>query len=89
MTNAAVELQPMPAARVDCAHCGLPVSPSDTAREGPSFCCAGCRSVYAIVHAAGLTGYYQYRDCRRTGGLARRDTNLARPTCRPAGDFAR
>ncbi len=62
MTNTAVELRPAVAARVDCAHCGLPVAPGDVAREGASFCCAGCRSVYAIVHAAGLTGYYQYRD---------------------------
>jgi Cu2+-exporting ATPase len=47
---------------VSCAHCDLPVAAADVAAEGPSFCCAGCRTVYEIVHAAGLTGYYAYRD---------------------------
>ena len=46
---------------VACAHCGLPAS-MDLDEPGPSFCCAGCRSVYAIVHASGLDGYYAYRD---------------------------
>jgi P-type Cu2+ transporter len=47
---------------VDCAHCGLPVAPGDVEVGVPSFCCAGCRSVYAIVRASGLEGYYAYRD---------------------------
>lgn len=50
------------ASSVSCAHCELPVPASDVASDGPSFCCSGCRSVYEIVHAAGLTGYYRYRD---------------------------
>jgi len=45
-----------------CAHCGLPVSaarfePLDEAQ----FCCDGCRSVFAIVHGAGLEEYYAQR----------------------------
>ena len=66
MTSAAVahaatatEAAPQPIA---CSHCGLPVPASDAAVGSPAFCCAGCRSVYEIVNAAGLTGYYQYRD---------------------------
>jgi P-type Cu2+ transporter len=47
---------------LSCAHCGLPVPPDDEVVNGPAFCCAGCRSVYEIVNAAGLSGYYQYRD---------------------------
>src|SRR6187402_937997 len=50
---------------VRCAHCSLPVLPSDVAVEGPSFCCAGCRAVYAIVQSAGLGSYYAYRDPAR------------------------
>lgn len=48
--------------KVSCAHCGLPAVAEDSQAEGPSFCCAGCRSVYAIVQASGLSGYYSYRD---------------------------
>jgi Cu2+-exporting ATPase len=40
----------------------LPVASHDIDDQGPSFCCAGCRSVYAIVQASGLDGYYAYRD---------------------------
>lgn len=65
MSQAAVELRattPAAPAATSCAHCGLPVAPGDVAEHGPSFCCAGCRSVYEIVNAAGLSGYYAYRD---------------------------
>jgi Cu2+-exporting ATPase len=47
---------------VECAHCGLPVPPADVSGDAPWFCCAGCRSVHAIVTAAGLSGYYAYQD---------------------------
>jgi P-type Cu2+ transporter len=62
--SAALDLLRDPAAssRVSCAHCELPVPAGAVSSDGPSFCCAGCRSVYEIVHAAGLTGYYAYRD---------------------------
>ncbi len=45
-----------------CAHCTLPVPPALARAEGPAFCCAGCQSVYAIVHAAGLQRYYTDRE---------------------------
>jgi Cu2+-exporting ATPase len=45
-----------------CAHCGLPVPPARVqAREPQQFCCDGCSSVYAILHAAGLSDYYRYQ----------------------------
>ena len=43
----------------DCAHCGLVVAPGDVVPGAPEqFCCAGCRTAYAILHAHGLEGYY-------------------------------
>jgi P-type Cu2+ transporter len=45
-----------------CAHCGLPVPATELRAEQPAFCCAGCRSVFEIVHAAGLDGYYRYQE---------------------------
>jgi P-type Cu2+ transporter len=45
-----------------CAHCGLPATADDNTGPGPAFCCAGCRSVYAIVQASGLASYYAYRE---------------------------
>jgi Cu2+-exporting ATPase len=67
MTNAAQRLAPeAPAAAAEalqsCAHCGLPVAAHDATGAAPFFCCAGCRTVYEIVHAAGLSGYYAYQD---------------------------
>ena len=42
-----------------CAHCGLPSPPVP---EGPSFCCRGCHSAYALLHEMGLTNYYGLRE---------------------------
>ncbi|HEY0464855.1 MAG TPA: heavy metal translocating P-type ATPase metal-binding domain-containing protein, partial [Polyangiaceae bacterium] len=46
-----------------CAHCGLEVP---RARLDPSsnaqFCCDGCRSVFAILHASGLQDFYAQRE---------------------------
>ncbi|HEX2873405.1 MAG TPA: heavy metal translocating P-type ATPase [Polyangiaceae bacterium] len=64
MSNA-FDLRPAtPAATepVPCAHCGLPVPQALVSSSERSFCCAGCRSVFEIVRAAGLGAYYQYRD---------------------------
>ena len=45
-----------------CAHCGLPVPPARVqAGEPEQFCCDGCSSVFAILHAAGLSDYYRYQ----------------------------
>lgn len=47
---------------VACAHCGLPV-PADRIAEcvGPSFCCAGCATVYEMINGAGLSRYYELK----------------------------
>ncbi|MEZ5977941.1 MAG: heavy metal translocating P-type ATPase [Planctomycetota bacterium] len=49
-----------------CAHCGLPV-PADLVDPagGESFCCNGCRTVYATLRDLGLDGYYGVRDALR------------------------
>ncbi len=51
------------AAAVMCAHCSLPV-PSGLvdADAEQQFCCNGCRTVYEVIHASGLDGYYKLRD---------------------------
>src|SRR5690606_11704931 len=45
-----------------CKHCGLTIpaariSPDQTS----SFCCAGCETVYQVLHSAGLEEYYAFR----------------------------
>ncbi|MDF3071423.1 MAG: fixI [Polyangiaceae bacterium] len=55
-------LVPKAPSSVACAHCGLPVAPGEVEVDAASFCCEGCRSVYAIVQGSGLAGYYAYRD---------------------------
>jgi len=53
------------AERVACAHCGLDV-PSGLLEHGAErqFCCAGCRSAYAILHEYGLDRYYEFSEHR-------------------------
>lgn len=46
---------------VACAHCGLDVPYDLLVDEGPQFCCAGCRSVHAILNEHGLEQYYNLR----------------------------
>lgn len=41
-----------------CLHCGSPIPPERFADE---FCCAGCCSVHALIHAKGLDSYYAIR----------------------------
>ncbi len=72
MSNAATVLSPAQAPRVDCAHCGLPVPARDVVVGEPSFCCSGCRSVYEIVQASGLSGYYAYQDRAAAAAVAPR-----------------
>ncbi len=62
MSSAAPVLPASEAAKADCAHCGLPVAARDVVEGKPSFCCSGCRSVFEIVQASGLSGYYAYQD---------------------------
>ncbi len=67
---------------VTCTHCGLPVPRGlvepDTAEQ---FCCNGCRTVYEMIHACGLDGYYTLRD-DATG-----DMQQARTTSRSYKEF--
>lgn len=61
------EALPLPGARagtaaaadVRCVHCAGPVAPADVdARAARQFCCGGCATVFALLHEAGLDGYY-------------------------------
>ncbi|MFO7562297.1 MAG: heavy metal translocating P-type ATPase [Enhygromyxa sp.] len=49
-------------ATVPCAHCGLPAPASSSSAGDPSFCCRGCRTVWELVHEAGLSNYYALRE---------------------------
>ncbi len=43
----------------DCVHCGLPVSEGALLEAASrSFCCAGCRTAWDILHDRGLEQYY-------------------------------
>ncbi len=48
---------------VPCDHCKLPV-PAGLIEPGADrqFCCNGCKSVWNVLHGAGLEGYYTVRD---------------------------
>lgn len=69
MSSLAVAHEPATGAplspEVSCAHCRLPVPRANVASSGPSFCCAGCRSVYEVVTGAGLASYYKERAAGR------------------------
>ncbi|HVU04549.1 MAG TPA: heavy metal translocating P-type ATPase [Polyangiaceae bacterium] len=54
-------LAPLETAVGVCAHCGQPVR-ADGLDTGPRFCCAGCRTVYSILHGSGLSAYYDKRE---------------------------
>lgn len=51
--------------RTSCSHCGLPVA-TGFIEPGAErqFCCAGCRTAYAILHEHGLERYYDLRERR-------------------------
>ena len=47
-----------------CIHCGLPLpAEPEVVRDatGGVFCCAGCRTVFAVIHGAGLDDFYRLR----------------------------
>ena len=52
---------------VPCAHCGLEV-PAGLVEAGADrqFCCAGCRTAYAILHEHGLGQYYAFGEKRES-----------------------
>jgi Cu2+-exporting ATPase len=46
-----------------CDHCKLPVPQGMIENEAEhQFCCNGCKSVWNVLHGAGLAGYYSVRD---------------------------
>jgi len=58
-------------AETTCVHCGDPCR-ADSPRLGEmSFCCAGCRTVYQLLHAHDLQTYYDLSD---TPGVRPDDT---------------
>lgn len=67
------------AATATCAHCALPV-PEGFLEEGApaQFCCAGCRTAYAIIREHGLDQYY---------GFGERRTSPVRATGRSYEEF--
>lgn len=44
-------------ARVACRHCATPCAPDPAG--GEAFCCAGCRTVFALLREHGLHGFYR------------------------------
>src|SRR5436190_3096584 len=43
-----------------CTHCRAPIPPEAPAAVGGlAFCCAGCATVYHLLHDAGLARYYE------------------------------
>lgn len=41
-----------------CVHCGEPCGRDPVVREGRAFCCAGCSTVYDILHSSGMGRFY-------------------------------
>lgn len=46
----------------ECLHCGLPVRAGSRFADD-QFCCAGCRTVYQLIHEQGLDRYYDLKQC--------------------------
>ena len=59
-----------------CIHCGLTLGSSHDDQLGP-FCCAGCRTVYDLIHAAGLDRFYDLRPPRIAPAARLRRDHLA------------
>ena len=72
-TPAAARVPPQP--EPQCAHCALPVPAARfEPRSEQQFCCDGCRSVFAILHEAGLDDYYARRDATPSRAGARQQS---------------
>jgi Cu2+-exporting ATPase len=55
----------------ECAHCGLPVPAGLRVSGSPTqFCCQGCRTAWALIHEAGLDGYYHLAERRPQAAAA-------------------
>lgn len=48
--------------RLACLHCGTPCNPGAGIRESGAFCCAGCRTVYELLHENGLSQFYTLQE---------------------------
>lgn len=59
-----------------CVHCGLSLGTSHDTKLGP-FCCAGCRTVYALIHDSGLDRFYDLRPSRIAPAYELRRDNQA------------
>lgn len=73
--------QVRPSGETACAHCGLPaLAAFSDGVSANGFCCAGCRTAYAIIHENGLEDYYRLRDeARPVQGKARAYSELDHP----------
>jgi len=78
MTNALRSSPPTPAS---CAHCGAELAAEVGEDAGLRFCCAGCRTVYGAIHAAGLEAFYADRE------LSAVRARPARPSGRRFAEF--
>ncbi len=57
--------QSTPQAPIACAHCALDVPDAlVTSGAAHQFCCAGCRTAYALLHDHGLAQFYTFREPR-------------------------
>ena len=60
-----------------CDHCSLPVPKGLIDLESEhQFCCAGCESVFNVLHGAGLDGYYGIRDAVNADAQPAASSNL-------------
>ena len=65
-----------------CAHCGLPAPASPSG--APSFCCAGCKTVWELLHEVGLDHYYDLRERIEGDALAPGQTRAEQAADAPA-----
>ena len=47
---------------VPCSHCGQECHAMGTKTAGKTFCCAGCRQVYHLIHQCELGDYYKLHE---------------------------
>ncbi len=47
---------------ISCTHCSEECPPNLFTVEGKSFCCAGCQTVFELLHENGLSDFYKLED---------------------------
>ena len=63
LSTVAAPSEDRPGRVVLCSHCGLEVPLGCVETEATQqFCCEGCRTVYAVIHAEGFERFYRIRD---------------------------